>query len=261
MKKVKKVLVSIGSFLLDLLLRVAFVFRDLGLGVWKGLVAIKNAFVKFGKRFMDGSVWTKISHFIMGAGNFARKQFVKGTLFLAIEVLFIVFMVTSPQSTGTHLGAKAIEGFFTLGEYHGMPIDSSYDFEKEFIGLVELPATNFASEYKAEVEKTYRLSNVIDALDDKEDGIKKVENSGKNQVKNDKGKVVYNPKDGYGEVIYDNRFETNDRYGYAAYDASEGCEIDVADGTLIWLESEDEIVFDDLKDQIKTGKTSTTYCL
>ena len=79
--------------ILNLLLRVVFVFRDLGLGVWKGLIAIKNACVKFIKRFIDGSIWTKLSHFIMGLGNIARGQIVKGVLFLGLQILFITFMV------------------------------------------------------------------------------------------------------------------------------------------------------------------------
>lgn len=41
----------------------------------------------------DGSIITKLSMLVMGAGNVAHKQFIKGTLFLAIEVAYIVFMV------------------------------------------------------------------------------------------------------------------------------------------------------------------------
>ena len=130
MKDVKKILISIGKFILDLFLRVIYVFRDLGLGAWKGLIAIKNTCVKFVKRFIDGSIWTKLSHFIMGLGNLARGQIVKGVLFLGLQILFITFMVVSPKSTNTPLGAKTIENCFTLGEYHGMPIDTTFDFEK-----------------------------------------------------------------------------------------------------------------------------------
>ena len=53
MKDVKKILISIGKFILDLFLRVIFVFRDLGLGLWKGLIALKNTCVKFVKRFKN----------------------------------------------------------------------------------------------------------------------------------------------------------------------------------------------------------------
>ena len=122
MQNVLNVLKKIGNFILDILLRVVYVFRDLGLSIWHGLIGLKNLFVKFGKRFSEGSIWTKISHFVMGAGNFARKQFVKGAIFLLIEVLFVVFMVASPVvSNNTPMGGKAIANFFTLGEYHGLP--------------------------------------------------------------------------------------------------------------------------------------------
>lgn len=41
----------------------------------------------------DGSVWTKLSALIMGIGNLVRGQILKGLMFLAIEILFIVYMV------------------------------------------------------------------------------------------------------------------------------------------------------------------------
>ena len=40
-----------------------------------------------------GDVFTKLSAVILGAGNFARKEFVKGILFLLTEVIFIALMV------------------------------------------------------------------------------------------------------------------------------------------------------------------------
>ena len=44
---------------------------------------IANFFINFGKRFADGSIGTKLSHFIMGAGNIYRGQWIKGIMFLA----------------------------------------------------------------------------------------------------------------------------------------------------------------------------------
>lgn len=43
----------------------------------------------------NGGITTKISMLIMGAGNFAHKQILKGLMFFIMEVLFIVFMVMS----------------------------------------------------------------------------------------------------------------------------------------------------------------------
>ena len=37
-------------------------------------------FVDFGKRFVDGSIGTKLSHFVMGAGSFYHHQWIKGNI-------------------------------------------------------------------------------------------------------------------------------------------------------------------------------------
>lgn len=55
-----------------------------------------NFFKTFHQRFVKGSWGTKLSHFIMGSGNFYRKQYIKGALFLLLQVGFILFMVISP---------------------------------------------------------------------------------------------------------------------------------------------------------------------
>ena len=54
-----------------------------------------------------GNAAVKLSCLIMGAGNFRYKQFVKGFLFLAAEVIYILFMVM--------FGAGALVGLNTLG--------------------------------------------------------------------------------------------------------------------------------------------------
>ena len=43
-----------------------------------------NRFSNFRKRFEDGSLGTKLAHFIFGAGNFYHKQYVKGAIFEGI---------------------------------------------------------------------------------------------------------------------------------------------------------------------------------
>ena len=57
-------------------------------------------FAEFGKRFANGSIGTKISHFIMGAGNLYHGQIIKGLIYLAIEVLFVLYMVFCPGIIG-----------------------------------------------------------------------------------------------------------------------------------------------------------------
>ena len=42
----------------------------------------------------DGDALTRLSFLILGAGNLARKQIVKGLLFLAVEIAYIVYMAT-----------------------------------------------------------------------------------------------------------------------------------------------------------------------
>ena len=65
--------------------------------IGKGFV---HFFAEFGKRFATGSVGTKISHFIMGAGNLYHGQIIKGLIYLAIQVLFILYMVLCPGIIG-----------------------------------------------------------------------------------------------------------------------------------------------------------------
>ena len=72
------------------------------------LGSIGKAFSNFGKRFRDGSIGTKLSHFIFGAGNFYHKQYIKGFLFLALQVAIILFMVLCPSIKGTPYGYKAL---------------------------------------------------------------------------------------------------------------------------------------------------------
>lgn len=49
---------------------------------------VKNALTK-------GGVTVKLSALIMGLGNIAHKQIIKGLIFLAMEIAYIVFMVTN----------------------------------------------------------------------------------------------------------------------------------------------------------------------
>ena len=69
---------------------------------------IGKAFSNFGKRFADGSLGTKLSHFIFGAGNFYHKQYIKGLLFLLLQVGILAFMILCPTINGTPYGWKAL---------------------------------------------------------------------------------------------------------------------------------------------------------
>ena len=46
------------------------------------------------KALTKGDIFTKLSFLVMGLGNIVRKQFIKGLMFLAVEIGFIYFMVS-----------------------------------------------------------------------------------------------------------------------------------------------------------------------
>ena len=83
-------------------------------GFFVGIVlGVKNWCVNFGKRFKDGSVGTKVSHFILGAGNLYHGQIIKGLIFLALQVLFILYMVLCPAIAGPN-GIQVPTGYQSL---------------------------------------------------------------------------------------------------------------------------------------------------
>ena len=79
----------------------------------KCFLGIKNFGINFGKRFKDGSIGTKISHFICGAGNLYHGQIIKGLIFLALQVAFILYMVMCPAIAGPN-GIQVPTGWKSL---------------------------------------------------------------------------------------------------------------------------------------------------
>ena len=69
---------------------------------------IGGVFSKFGKRYADGSVGTKMSHFIFGAGSFYHGQIIKGILFLLLQVGILAIMILCPTINSTPYGWKAL---------------------------------------------------------------------------------------------------------------------------------------------------------
>ena len=59
----------------------------------KALQGIKKFFADFVTSIVKGDIWTKLSLVVMGAGYIGRKQYVKGILMTAIEVLFCYILV------------------------------------------------------------------------------------------------------------------------------------------------------------------------
>ena len=69
------------------------VFGAIGRFFKKLFVGIGKGFAGFFSRFVKGDWATKLSYIIMGFGNMVRGQFIKGLIFLATEVLFILYMI------------------------------------------------------------------------------------------------------------------------------------------------------------------------
>ncbi|NLW79049.1 MAG: sugar ABC transporter permease [Ruminococcaceae bacterium] len=69
--------------------------------------AVSSFFKEIGAAFSQGDWRTRTSFIIMGFGCFTRKQFVKGLIYFAVEVLFILYMV--------FFGAHYLQDIGTLG--------------------------------------------------------------------------------------------------------------------------------------------------
>jgi len=142
-------------------------FKNLGLGIVNGFInlgqKIKNGCTKFYKRFMDGSLGTKLSHLIMGAGNFYHKQFLKGLIYLSIQAGFLYLMITSPKVNNTPIGFKSLSNLITLGTEPGdffTPTDNSMLmllFGVVVLGIIGMFImaynSNIKSSYKADMDK------------------------------------------------------------------------------------------------------------
>ena len=67
-----------------------------------------NVFTNFINRFKDGSVGTKLSHLIFGAGSFYHGQIIKGLLFLFVQAGILFVMIFCPTINDTPYGWKAL---------------------------------------------------------------------------------------------------------------------------------------------------------
>ena len=80
--------------------------------IWAALVRfglfIANQCVDIGRTFKNGNWAVKLSFLIMGVGNFAYGQILRGSLFLLFEIVFILYMV--------FVGAHWLSMFDNLGD-------------------------------------------------------------------------------------------------------------------------------------------------
>ncbi len=79
---------------------------------------VEKRMPKFITKFKESSWQTKVSHLLMGFGNFTRKQIVKGVTYLLLQIAFIIFFFSSPMIPAkkkTPLGLKGLLNLKTLG--------------------------------------------------------------------------------------------------------------------------------------------------
>ena len=68
---------------------------------------VKPSDATIGQCFSKGNTVTKLSFFIFGLGNLLNKQYVRGIVFLAIEIAYIIYMIS--------FGFGSLGGLTTLG--------------------------------------------------------------------------------------------------------------------------------------------------
>ena len=74
-----------------------------------------------------GDFMTRLSMLIMGAGNIARKQIVKGILFFITELAYIFYMAS--------YGIYSLTELPTLGHYEYREIETSWGYDYEIVGI------------------------------------------------------------------------------------------------------------------------------
>lgn len=78
----------------------------------------KNVFGLLKDAWEYGDLWTKLSFLVMGVGNIARKQILKGIIYLAMEIGFIFYMIM--------FGVTALSHFDDLGtKKQGMALNEA----------------------------------------------------------------------------------------------------------------------------------------
>ena len=84
--KIKSFFTGIPGAIKNLISIIVFFFKT----VFK---FIGNGFKGYGQRFVKGDIGTKLSYLFMGMGNIFHGQFMKGLIFLAVEVGYFCYMI------------------------------------------------------------------------------------------------------------------------------------------------------------------------
>ena len=88
------------------------------INIW---LSVKGVFVNIGNAAKHGDWKTRTSFVVMGFSQLARKQVMRGLLFLAWEILFIVYMV--------FFGAGQLAQFGTLGTLERTTIETDWGYD------------------------------------------------------------------------------------------------------------------------------------
>ena len=91
---------SIPGKFKNLFIKIGRFFKNLGLGIF-------NWFKELGLTFAHGDWKTKVSYFIMGFGNVARGQVMRGLLFFIFQLVFIFYMI--------FVGGEPLSKLYILG--------------------------------------------------------------------------------------------------------------------------------------------------
>ena len=95
LSKGKKFGYKLGNFFTGIPKGIGHFFLKIWEGLKKGGAAVGREVSEIVDTFIHGDWKTKTSFFIMGFGNLARGQILRGLLFLLFEIVFIWFMITS----------------------------------------------------------------------------------------------------------------------------------------------------------------------
>ncbi|WP_239659212.1 carbohydrate ABC transporter permease [Alloscardovia omnicolens] len=114
----------------------------------------------FGRTWVSGDIFTKLSYIIFGVGNLARKQIVKGLLFLASEIAIISYFVTTGSTYLSKIGTLGtvkqgrvkVDGFWEYTAGDNSVVILLYGVMAIFVAIlfVWLSALSARSSLKAE---------------------------------------------------------------------------------------------------------------
>ena len=95
LSKGQKFAYKLGHFFTSIPGAIGRLFVNIGKGIGKCGRGIGRSLADIGSTFKNGDGITKGSFVIMGLGNMARGQILRGILFLLFEIVFIFYMVTT----------------------------------------------------------------------------------------------------------------------------------------------------------------------